>query len=190
MKQEIIKLENLKSTRWLNFFCVKYKTERGKIHSWLFASRKENPFEDKSPDGVVIIATVETPEGRKVVVTKEYRAPINDYEYGFPAGLIEPGMSEEETVKKELKEETGLDLVKITDKSNQVYSSAGLTDESIVIYFVEAEGEVTQDHLEDSEDIETLLFGVEEIQEALKSDKKVGAKAWGVFYYYSKIGKI
>ncbi len=58
------------------------------------------------------------------------------------------------------------------------------------MYFVEAEGELTTEHLESNEDIETFLYDINDIRKLLAYDKKVGAKAWGVFYYYSMIGKI
>ncbi len=121
---------------------------------------------------------------------KEYRAPIGGCEYGFPAGLIDPGMTMEETVKKELKEETGLDLVKIIGKSNIVVSSAGLSDESVVIFFVKAEGNLSDKYQEDTEDIEVFLYDIDDIRKLLSSDEKIGAKSWGVLYYYSQIGRI
>jgi ADP-ribose pyrophosphatase len=176
--------------RWLNLFHVAYKNSKGKACSWIFASRKTDPFKDDAPDAVVIVATVDTPEGRKLVMTKEYRAPINGYEYGFPAGLIDPGMTMEETVEKELKEETGLDLVRIVDRSNEIISSAGMSDEKVVMFFVEATGELSKDYQEDTEDIEVFLADIDYVNDILKSNKKVGAKGWGVLYYYSKIGKI
>ena len=89
-----------------------------------------------------------------------------------------------------MKEETGLDLVKIVGNSNTVISSAGLSDESVIMVFIEAEGELSDAYQEDVEDIEVFLYDVNDIQKLLASDKKVGAKGWGVLYYYSKIGKI
>ena len=206
-KQEIISTKKVTDFKWMNLFKVAYKNSKGKFCEWIFASRKEDPYKASGPDAVVIVATVDTPEGRKLVMTKEYRVPLDDYEIGFPAGLIDPGMTVAETVEKELKEETGLDLVKITDYSNQVVSSAGLSDESVIIVFVEAKGEISTEYQEDTEDIETFLYDVEDIRKLLadafvydiyskdnqlSSDhsKKVGAKAWGVLYYFSKIGKI
>ena len=190
MKQKIINTEQLTDEKWINLFRVTYLNSKDKVCGWIFASRKKSPFGDKKPDAVVIVATVDTPAGRKLVVTKEYRAPINDYEYGFPAGLIDPGMTIDKTVEKELKEETGLDLVKIIEKSNTVVSSAGLSDESVIIVFVEAEGELSEKYQEDVEDIEVFLYDINDIRGLLVSDKKIGAKGWGVLYYYSKMGKI
>lgn len=187
----IISLKKLTDFKWLNLFNVKFTTSKGDLVSWVFASRKEDPFDDDSVDAAVIVPLIDTPDGRKVVVIKEYRVAIGGYEYGFPAGLVEDGLSVEETAIKELKEETGLTAKKILHKTNKVYASPGLSDESSIILFVEAEGEISSDFLEEAEDIETILMGVDEIRDLLGDpNKKVGAKAWGVFYYYSQIGEI
>jgi len=189
MKQKILKTAQITDHKWMNLFKVAYRNSKGNPCNWIFASRKKDPFKNKSADAVVIIPVINTLEGRKLVVTKEYRAPINDYEYGFPAGLIDPGMTIDETVAKELKEETGLDLVSIGDKSNQVFSSAGLSDESVIMVFVEASGEISDKYQEDTEDIEAFLYNIDDIRELLASDKKIGAKGWAILYYYSKIGR-
>jgi ADP-ribose pyrophosphatase len=141
-------------------------------------------------DAVVIIATVEIGGEKKLVVTKEFRVPIWDYEYGFPAGLIDDGEDVEETVRRELKEETGLELVKVKHISKPVFSSAGLTDESCHMVLVEAKGEISNEWLDHTEDIETLLLDVEGIRDLLDSDKKIAAKAWGLLYQYAKTGQI
>lgn len=190
MKQRIIKTAQITHEKWINLFKVQYLNSKDKVCDWIFASRKKDPFKDNNPDAIVLVATVDTPEGRKLVVTKEYRAPINDYEYGFPAGLIDEGSTIEETVEKELKEETGLDLIKIIGKSNNIVSSAGLSDESVIMVFVEASGELSKKYQEDVEDIEVFLYDIDDIRKLLISDKKVGAKGWGIFYYYSNIGQI
>jgi ADP-ribose pyrophosphatase len=154
-------------------------------------SRKQKPIEEAAkPDAVVIIATVDTPSGRRVVVTREFRVPIWDYEYGFPAGLIDEGESLEATIARELKEETGLDLVRINHMSSPVYSSAGLTDESCVMAMVQASGQVSSQHQEHSEDIEAILMDADQIRDLLASGKKVAAKAWGLLYHYVELGRI
>ena len=123
-KQTTVK--KLTDYKWLNLFKLNSVNAKGKAVDWIFASRKNDPFKNNDPDAVVIVATVDTIEGKKIVITKEYRAPINDYEYGFPAGLIDTDKTIEYTVENELKEETGLNLKKIIGKSNIVVSSAGL----------------------------------------------------------------
>lgn len=190
MKRQYFSFNKITDNKWINLFSIKGKNSKGKIIDWIFASRKKDPRNDKGVDAVVIVPTIEIDGEKKLVLIKEFRWAINDYEYGFPAGLVE-GRPVEEVVQKELKEETGLDLKKITVLSNPVYSSPGLTDEACVMAFVEAEGEVSVDHQEDSEEIEVLIYGMEEINNLLRDlSKKVGAKAWGILYYYSQIGRI
>ena len=157
----------------------------------MMCSRKQRPIEEASqPDAVVIVPTIDTASGRKLVVTKEFRVPLWDYEYGFPAGLIDEGESVEVTVARELKEETGLDLVKINHISMPVYSSGGLTDESCVMAMVEAQGHVSTRGQEETEDIEVVLMGVSEVQALLASGQKVSAKAWGLLFHYVQLGRI
>ena len=184
-------LKKLTDCNWVNLYEVIYKRKSDKERTWLMCSRKNSPIANASkPDAVVIIATINSGGKKKLVITKEFRVPIWDYEYGFPAGLIDEGEDIAETVKREMKEETGLDVVRIDHTSMPVYSSAGLTDESCHMVMVEVKGEVSSRWLDETEDIEVLLLDATQIKELLCSNKKIAAKAWGILYHYATIGKI
>jgi ADP-ribose pyrophosphatase len=184
-------LKKLTDCKWINLFEVFYKHKTTQERSWLMCSRKAHPVTDAAKaDAVMIIAIIKTESGIKLVVTKEFRVPIWDYEYGFPAGLIDGDENITETITREIREETGLEVAKIHHISMPVYSSAGMTDESNHIAIVEAMG-TASNHLHHSdEDIEVLLLDAEEIRKLLASDKKISAKAWGIFYHYAQTGKI
>lgn len=189
--QESYSIEQLTHCRWANLFDVQYRRRSQDQKSWVMCSRKPDPIANASqPDAVVIVPTLDTDSGRKLVVTKEFRVPIWDYEYGFPAGLIDEGESVETTVARELKEETGLDLLRINHISSPIYSSGGLTDESCVMAMVEAQGSVSHEYQEHTEDIEVVLMDVNQIGELLASGNKISAKAWGLFYHYQSTGRI
>jgi len=185
MKDEF-EIKKLTDCKWANLFEVAYS--RGAVESkWFMCSRKERPIEDVGvADAVVIVPIIETGEGKRLVVTKEFRVPLWDYEYGFAAGLIDDGEDVEDTVARELKEETGLELVEIKHISRPVYSSAGLTDESVHMVLAEVKGEPTDEWQEHHEDIEVLLLDVDGVKELLESDKKIAAKAWGLLYYFAQ----
>ncbi len=184
-------LKKLTDTHWANLYEITYQDKNGRPSSWTTVSRKKHPVTDAAqPDAVVIVPLIDTPQGRRLVVTKEFRVPIWDFEYGFAAGLTDDGHTIEETIEKELKEETGLELAKICHISSPVYSSAGLTDESCCMALVEATGQVTDEHLEDTEQIEVLLLDVDGIKDLLASGKKICAKAWGLLYHYAQAGRL
>jgi ADP-ribose pyrophosphatase len=115
----------------------------------------------------------------KYLMIQEFRIPIRGYEIGFPAGLIEENENIEDAIKRELKEETGMDLVSIKEISPFTYSSSGMTDEAVAIAFVDVDGEVSDKFLEPSEDIIPMLVSKNEIEKLMKlPDLKWGSKAW------------
>lgn len=188
---DIYKVNKLTNRDWANLYEVRFRHKTAKEKLWIMCSRKQRPVRDSSrADAVVIAPTIETEAGTRLVVTREFRVPIWDFEYGFPSGLIDEGETVEETVSRELKEETGLDLVKINHISSPVYSSAGLTDESCHMVLVEATGQPSGELLEDSEDIEVVFLDVAGVRELLASDKKVAAKAWGLLRHFAAVGRI
>lgn len=185
------RLKKLTDSRWVNLFEVRFERKDHGERTWLMCSRKDKPIEEAAnADAVVIVATIDAAGEKKLVVTKEFRVPIWDYEYGFPAGLIDDDEDFEQTVRRELKEETGLELVRIKHVSAPVYSSAGLTDESCYMVLVEAAGQPSNEWLDGTEDIEVLLLDIEGIRDLLASDKKIAAKAWGLLYHYAQTGQI
>jgi len=185
-------LKKLTNNKWLNLFSVKGINKKGKEVLWEFVSRKENPFVKSEVDAVIIVPIImKKGVENKLAITKEFRIPLMDYEYGFPSGLIDEGETVEEAVRRELKEETGLDVIRVLETSNIVYSSAGLSDESCIIVFVKATGEISDEGQEDTESIETFLMDIFDIKNLLEDKtKKIGGKAWGILWYYLRNRRI
>lgn len=189
----IIAAEPLADARWLRLFRVNYRLADGADRSWVVATRSERPrcisgrFE--TPDAVVIVAWHR--ESSRIVVTREYRVPLADYEYGFPAGLVEAGESVEAAARRELFEETGLQAARVLRTSPCLYSSAGMTDESMVLVHVECEGEPSAAGNDASERIEVLLLSPEEAGRLCRNPAlKFDAKAWLVLSSFAAAGVI
>lgn len=168
---EKIKTKRLTNFKWLNLFNSTRILSNGFLLNWIFASRKKKQTkkEKRKPDAVIIIPVLNISdvsyyaEDYRLLMIKEYRLPIQDYEYGFPAGLIEENDTPEETAKRELREETGYKIKKITHISPPTYSSAGMTDESVVYVFCEVKNQPEKQKVEKSEEIEILLLSEKEL---------------------------
>lgn len=173
-------MKAIAETRWLSLF--EKQLPDGK--SWVFASRDGGAEHPKRPDAVIIVASHKD----RLVITKEVRPIVGDYEYGFPAGLIDKDETAEQAAIREFKEETGLDLQINVVSPPHLYSSAGLTNETIQFVIGEASGEPSRDHLEPGENIDVILADIAFIREIAYSGKAMGAKAWPFFFMFSQIG--
>ena len=194
-----MKVEKLTNEKWLNLFKATWVDKKGKNRDWLFSSRKDfadgkvpdAPNSQREADAVVIVPIIrgETTKDNKLVVAREWRAPLNGYEYGFPAGLVDQGERLVDTIKRELKEETGLDLIHVSKISPVTFSSIGMTDESIVYAHVVCDGEISNEYLEETENIETFALTIEELWDLFFKTKDIhwSAKAWPYIYNFVEI---
>ena len=110
-------------------------------HRDIFASRKEASSASAiQADAVTVVAVVQEAGEARLVMTREFRAPLRAYELSLPSGLIDPGESPLETAVREFKEETGLTLDRVMHVSPPTSSSGGLTDETVAFVFGEVSG--------------------------------------------------
>ena len=185
--------QKLTELKWLNMFEVAYIDKNGHNRYWQIASRAKEPKcitkRFALPDAVVIVP-FHTAEN-KIVVTREYRIPLADFEYGFPAGLIDEGETIEQASRRELKEETGLDVIKFTRMSPSIYSSAGMSDESVAMVYVECDGRPSKAGNTGSEFIEVELVSPSQASRMCENAAlKFDAKAWLVLSEFAKYGHL
>jgi ADP-ribose pyrophosphatase len=174
-------VKKITDCKHLNLFSINYIDRKDYEKQWVFASRSEksNPLEQDyaKPDAVVIVPYHTLT--KKLVIIKEFRVALGDYQFGFPAGLIDKGESIEQAGQRELFEETGLNLTKVIKKSPAVFSSSGMTDESISLLYVECDGIATNNFNEDSEDIETIMLSESEAKVMVCNNNiKLDIKLW------------
>ncbi|MBC8581156.1 NUDIX hydrolase [Zhenhengia yiwuensis] len=190
----IRKLKPLAQTRFLNLYDAEYENKKGMTKHWMIASRKDydtlsaqyfHKGEEKT-DAVVIAALHK--ESEKLVLIKQFRLPLNDYIYELPAGLIDPNETPETTLGRELKEETGLELVSLVKAQDKLYLSAGMTDESVCLMYCICTGEVSIDYLEADEDIDPFLVSREDAEKLLQSGEKLDIKTYLLLQSFVKLG--
>jgi len=179
-------------SKFATLVAVTYEDQRGNIKRWHMVSRGEQPKcvtgLNQQPDAAIIVPYHQ--RENRLVVIKEFRVPVGGYQYGFPAGLLDPGEELAATAGRELHEETGLDLVRIYRHSPPVFSSAGITDEAIAMVFAEVDGAPATCRNEDSEDIEVFFMDRGEVGDLLRrKDIIFGARAWLVMDAFVRMGK-
>jgi ADP-ribose pyrophosphatase len=187
-------IEKLTDHRWINLYETRYRDRTGSERRWIHASRRPAvSVDDPAPraDAVVVVPVLVGPEGRRLVMTREFRVPIRGREYGFPAGLIDGDESYEEAARRELKEETGFDVARVVRVSPRLYASPGMIDESAVMVFVECTGTPSTAGAEATEDIEVMVLDHAELCRIADDHAlQVSAKAWPVLYLYQQLGRI
>ena len=157
-----MKLEQLLDTKYLKVY---------NNDGWVYASRKPleqqcTGFRDISkavarafPDAVCIWGR-HTQTGL-IPVVRQFRKSINDYIWELPAGLIDEGESIVEAATRELKEETGLDIVH-TGPYLSCFPSIGITDECQAVIKCAVSGELSTDGLQDHEELTVEMWGPED----------------------------
>ena len=165
--------------RFLNLFCMNVRHRNGEASEYYVASRAKSEDDLKAvthrndPDGVSIYS-VYGEQRDHVVLVKQYRYPLGDYVYEFPAGLVDPGENFRQAAAREVKEETGLTLSPLTLENGYerpFFTTVGMTDECCATVFGYVSGNLTSEGEEDTEDIEALLVDREEAKRILKEER-------------------
>ncbi len=158
--------------RFITRYDVEYMTEEGNPKTYEIISRNKNirtldDLQNRTPDSVIMILTDES--GERILISREYRMAMAQWIYNFPAGLIDPGETPEESAKRELLEETGLDLIRVDDILDNSYSAIGFSNERNVCVFGAAAGEFRKS-TSDAEEIVPGWYSREEIRKLLRTE--------------------
>lgn len=165
-------LEQQTNNRYLNIYKAKYENKEKKTeYDYYIATRRKREdmacvAKDKNKtDAVMIVPT--DPVTDKMYLIRQFRPAVNDYVIEFPAGLVDPGETEEQTVARELYEETGLiaEMISLTVPSS--YTSVGMTDEKVAVYTAIVSGEPNTNNLMDNEDIDILTIKSSDLDDVI-----------------------
>ena len=158
--------------KFITRYDVDYVTEEGHPKTYEIISRNPNiqtlsELQNGKADSVVLILTDES--GEHILVSREYRMAMARWIYNFPAGLIDPGETPEQSARRELWEETGLSLVRIDDVLEHSYSAIGFSNERNVCVYGVATGTFRKS-TSDAEEIVPGWYSREEMKQLLRTE--------------------
>lgn len=138
----------------------------------------------RHPGAVVMIPIL--PDG-KILLIRQFRYPIGGVEIELPAGKIDPGEEVEETLQRELKEETGYKAGKTTFIT-EIHPCIGYSNERMWLYLAEdlQYGEATGD---EDEFIELMPTGLDDAMGMVQSGEITDVKAVIGLFWAEKVLK-
>ncbi len=190
---EIKEIHQVTHTKFLNFYELSTVKKTGAPGRYFLASRAKDvdglelTRQKTRADGVVMYCIVG--ENRdKILLIRQFRWPIGNYVYEFPAGLVEDGEDYHEAAVREVWEETGLkmDVLKVDPMFERpYYMTDGMTDECCATVYGYAPDEVRKQHLEDSEEIEVIIADRKEARRILKEERIAANCAYHLMHFIS-----
>lgn len=173
---------------------LEYRDIKSVVRSWETVDRVGGSCRNGDPASAVIIIARIVPDDELVII-RQFRPPAGRLMIEFPAGLIDPGESVEETAVRELYEETGFDgRVIFTEKPS--YSSPGLTGEAVVIAAMEIDGAcypdntLPQAHPEECESIEVFRVKAAELDSFIAAQEAQGCGIDSKIYTFLAMRKM
>lgn len=185
-------IKKMTDNRFLNLYELDATFRDGSHAPYYVASRRKNAEQlkavthDNQPDGVILYG-VHGEAKDKLVLIRQFRYPINDYVYEFPAGLVEPGEDMLVAGIREMYEETGLEFQPVRS-APPFFMTVGMTDESCGTVFGYCSGDPTNSHQEGTEDIQVILADRAECRRILKEERVALPCAYMLMHFAASEG--
>ena len=141
----------------------------------------------ENPDWANIIA-LDT-EGR-VILIRQWRHGTGEVEVEFPAGLVDPGESPEQTALRELKEETGYQAARVT-RIGVVKPNLAYQQNSCSTFLAEGCQKVAEPEFDRGEHVETFLVQPHQIGELVRGGQiRSAVSLAAIFWWRSHQGAV
>ena len=192
---EIKSIQQKTHNRYLNYYELEAVHRDGSVSPYYMASRAKDAnhlkavTRENKPDGVILYGVYGEAKDR-VVLIRQYRYPLGDYVYEFPAGLVEEGEEMAAAGIREMYEETGLTFTPVDagSYSRPFFTTIGMTDESCGTVFGYCNGEPTSVHEEASEEIQVILADRAEAKRILREENVAIMCAYMLMHFIASTG--
>lgn len=162
------KLEKIHQGKFLTYYVATFDLNNGNVKEYELVSRDPNlSIETFGKNKCAGVGMVAFNVGKtKILLQREFRPATNRWVYNFPAGLVDEGETALEAAIREVREETGLEAVKVDAVLPPSFASQGTSDELMQIVICECEGEITGS-IYAEEEIKPAWYTKEEVKKLL-----------------------
>ena len=157
MKWKVINSEKLFSAPWLNVRKDVCELPDGRKHSDYYIL--------EYPDWATAFALT---EDNKVVMVRQYRHGLGIVSTELPGGVIDNNEKPEAAIARELLEETGYKF-EVIENIGKVSPNPATSTNYMHMFLATGGKKVGEQKLDDTEDVEVLIYSIEEVKRMLKA---------------------
>jgi 8-oxo-dGTP pyrophosphatase MutT (NUDIX family) len=116
----------------------------------------------EAPDWAVVIPVLDTPQGKRFVMVRQWRHGSRELSLEFPGGVFEHGENPEEAAAREMEEETAYHPRKVT-RLGEMSPNPAIMGNRVHFFLAEDLTDTGKQRLDDDEYVDVELFPVEEV---------------------------
>jgi len=179
MEWKILESEYLFNEPWLTIRKEKCELPNGKIMPAYYTL--------EYPSWVSALALT---KDNKVVMVKQYRHGLGVISTELPGGVVDKGETPEVAIARELKEETGY-VFESYELIGKICANPATTNNYMHMFIARGGEKVAEQSLDETEDVETVIYTIDEVKQLVKENKIVQAlHATTIFYALEKLGGV
>jgi len=179
MEWKILESEYLFNEPWLTIRKEKCELPNGKIMPAYYTL--------EYPSWVSALALT---KDNKVVMVKQYRHGLGVISTELPGGVVDKGETPEVAIARELKEETGY-VFESYELIGKICANPATTNNYMHMFIARGGEKVAEQSLDETEDVETVIYTIDEVKQLVKENKIVQAlHTTTIFYALEKLGGV
>ena len=177
MKWKVLESEYLHKEPWLTIRKEKCELPNGKIMPAYYII--------EYPTWVSVVALTKE---NKALFVKQYRHGLGVESLELPGGVVDAGETPVQGAKREVMEETGYEFESY-EYLGKISPNPATSTNYMHMYLARGGEKVAEQNLDETEDVEVLLYTIDEVKQLLRENKIVQSlHCTTLFYALNKLG--